>query len=69
METTTGVLYGLEMSIRAKLIAIGATSSETAVTGQQADLSMQETNWMDYIAGGMFATIKKTRNRQFYVAI
>ena len=51
METTTGVLYELEMSIRSKLIAIGATSIEKAVTSQQADLSMQETNWMDYIAG------------------
>ena len=37
METTTGVLYGLEMSIRSKLIAIGATSMEKAATSMQAD--------------------------------
>ena len=67
MERCTGILFGLEATIRTKLIAIGATSREKAVTSQEAHLDMQETNWMDYIAGGMFAMIKKTRNRRFYV--
>jgi hypothetical protein len=69
METTSGILYGIEMSIREKLIAIGATSKEKAATSQEAHLDMQEQNWMHYIAGGMLAMIKKEGNRRFYVAI
>ena len=67
METNTGVLYGLEASIKTKLIAQGAISEEKAVTIKQANFDMQERNWMAYIAGGMFATIKKTGNGRFYV--
>ena len=69
MEKNTGILFGLEDTIRTKLIAIGATSEEKAVTCQEAHFTMQELNWMDYIAGGMFAMIKKTRNKRFYVII
>ena len=69
METTSGVLYGLEATIRAKLVAIGATSREKAVSSQEAHFNLREQNWLDYIAGGMFALVKKTGDRRFYVAI
>jgi len=69
LERNTGILFGLEETIRTKLIAMGATSKAKAVTSQEAHFTMQELNWMDYIAGGMFAKIKKTRNRRFYVLI
>jgi hypothetical protein len=48
---------------------MGATSIEKAATTQQAQFSMKEENWIDYIAGGMFATIKKTGDGRFYVPI
>ena len=50
-------------------MAIGATSRETAATTQQAHFSMKEINWIDYIAGGMFAMIKKTGDGRFYVPV
>ncbi len=67
MEVVSGVLFGIEERIRVKLIAAGATSHEKAVTAEQANLDMQEENWIHYIAGGMFAGIKKTTANLYYV--
>jgi len=69
MEITSGTLYAVEAGIRSKLVAMGATSIEKAATCQQAHFSIKEVNWIDYIAGGMFAEIKKTGDGQFYVPI
>ena len=67
MEVVSGVLFGMEERIRAKLIAVGATSHEKAVSAQGANLDMQESNWIHYIAGGMFAGVKKTTDNLYYV--
>ncbi len=67
MEVVSGVLFGMEERIRAKLIAAGATSHEKAVNAQQAHLDAQEQNWVHYIAGGMFAAVKKTADNLYYV--
>jgi hypothetical protein len=67
MEVVSGVLFGMEERIRAKLIAAGAISHEKAVTAQQAHLDVQEENWIHYIAGGMFAGVKKTPANLYYV--
>ena len=69
MEATSGILFAVEAGIRSKLVAMGATSIEKAATSQQAKFSIKEVNWIDYIAGGMFAAVKKTRDRRFYVPI
>lgn len=69
MEKTTGILFGLEATIRTKLIAVGATSREKAVTSREAQFDMQEQNWINYIAGGLFAMVKKTGDGRFYVVI
>lgn len=69
MEKTTGILFGLEATIRTKLIEVGATSREKAVTSQEAQFDMQEQNWINYIAGGLFAMVKKTGDGRFYVVI
>ncbi len=68
MEVVSGVLFSMEESIRTKLLAAGATSKEKAVTAQEAHLDVQEQNWMHYIAGGMFARVKKTAANLYYVA-
>jgi hypothetical protein len=68
MEVASGILYSMEERIRTKLIAAGATSHGKAVTADEADLDMQEQNWIHYIAGGMFAGVKKTASNLYYVA-
>ena len=67
MEVVSGVAFGMEERIKAKLIAVGAISHEKAVTAQEAKLDVQESNWIHYIAGGMFAGVKKTTANLYYV--
>ena len=50
-----------------KLLSLDATSREKAVTAIEANLDMQEQNWLDYIAGGFLAKIKKTKDKRYYV--
>lgn len=69
MEATSGTLFAVEAGIRSKLVTMGATSIEKAATSQQANFSLKEENWIDYIAGGMFAQIKKTKDRRYYVPL
>jgi len=64
-----GIIYGLEASITTKLVTIGAISREKAATSLEAQLSSQEQNWLGYIAGGMFAKVKKTGKNRFYASI
>ena len=68
MEVVSGTLFSMEESISTKLLKAGATSQEKAVTAQEAHLDMQEQNWIHYIAGGLFARIKKTATNLYYVA-
>ena len=67
MSAITYNMFGVEESIRAKLIAAGATSSEKAVTSEKAKFDMQEENWIHYLAGGLFARIKKVASNLYYV--
>lgn len=67
MEGCSGTIYAMQQRIRAKLLAMGATSREKAVTAQEADLDMQESNWLPYVAGGLFAKVKKTKDKRYYV--
>ena len=66
METTSGIACAIEAGIKIKLKAIGATSIEKAATSKQAHFNIQEQNWINYIAGGMFAGVKKTKDGKFY---
>jgi len=68
MEVVSGTLFSMEERIKIKLLAAGATSQEKAVTAQEACLDMQEGNWIHYIAGGLFANVKKTASNLYYVA-
>jgi hypothetical protein len=69
MEVVSGTLFSMEERIRAKLIKAGAISHEKAVTAEEADLDMQEENWIHYIAGGLFAAVKKTAANLYYVSV
>lgn len=68
MRAVSGITYAMQQRILAKLVAKGATSEEKAVTAQEANLNMQEQNWLHYIAGGLFARVKKTKDKRYYVA-
>jgi hypothetical protein len=68
LESVSGTLFSMEERIKIKLVKAGATSPEKALTAQQAHLDMQEGNWIHYIAGGLFANIKKTAANRYYVA-
>jgi hypothetical protein len=67
MEKTSTVFLRMEYSIGNKLRSVGATSIDKAVLIEEANLDMQELNWIDYVAGGLFASVKKTRNKRYYI--
>ena len=69
MEAFSGILIDMEERIRVKLMAVGAISHEKAVSAEAAHLDIQEENWIHYIAGGMFASVKKTPANLYYVRI
>jgi hypothetical protein len=58
----------MQQRIAFKLSAVGADSRDKAVTVQAANLDFPEQNWLGYIAGGLFALIKKTKDKRYYVA-
>jgi len=68
MEAVAMTFLGIQERIWTKLTAAGATSIERAVTVQEAHLDMQEQNWLNYIAGGLFARVKKTQDKRYYTA-
>jgi hypothetical protein len=68
MEKTSMTFLRMEYSIGDKLRSVGATSIDKAVAIEEVDLDMQELNWINYVAGGLFATVKKTRNKRYYVS-
>jgi len=68
MAVASGTVFRMEQFIRAKLLAAGATSKEKAVTIHEAHFDMQEQNWLNYIAGGLFAAVKKTKDKRYYIA-
>jgi len=69
MEIASGTIFKMEQSIIAKLLAVRAISREEAKTIQEAHFDIQEQNWLNYIAGGLFAEVKKTADRRNYITI
>jgi hypothetical protein len=68
MNVCSGNVYAMQQRIIAKLLATDATSTIKAVTAQDAQLDMQEKNWLIYIAGGLNSKVKKTREKRYYVS-
>ena len=63
------VQFNMENEIWDKLVAVEATSEERAVTVEEAGLEVQEQNWLPYVAGGLFAKVKKTKDNRYYVRV
>lgn len=68
MSACSGTVYAMQQRIIAKLLATNATSPIKAVTAQEAQLDMQEQNWLCYVAGGLNSRVKKTRDKRYYIA-
>ena len=66
MSGASGTAFNVEERIRAKLVAAGATSSDKAVSSEQARFDTQEQNWLHYIAGGLFSRVKKAAGNLYY---
>ena len=53
--------------IISKIEKAGATSKEKAVTVEEAELDLQEQEWLGYFAGIFLGEIKKTEDKRYYV--
>ncbi len=67
MEACSGTIFAMQQRIIVKLLETGAISRKKAVTTQEAQLDMQEQNWLNYIAGGLLSKVKKTKDKRYYV--
>jgi hypothetical protein len=68
MEDVSQTVFEMQQRIASKLKAVGANSKDNAVTVREIDFDDSEQNWLDYIAGGLFALVKKTKDKRYYVA-
>ena len=69
MDKASTFYLQMEYRIGHKLRSMGATSIDKAVLIEEVNLDMQELNWIDYVAGGLFASVKKTRSNRYYITI
>jgi hypothetical protein len=51
-----------------KLTEVGATSEDNAVTPDDADLTLPERGWLNYLAGGLISRIRKTSDGRYYLS-
>ena len=66
MSNNGGFAAKMRFSIVDKLKKAGANSPKKAVTPIQAELDQLETQWLQYLAGGVLSTIKKTKDGRYY---
>ena len=64
----SGIQFVMQERLVRKFEKAGATSSEKAVTFEEAKLDEQEQYWLDYFAGVFLGKIKKTENRRYYIS-
>lgn len=62
-----GIIAKMRFAIIDKLKRAGANSPDTAVTPKEAELDLEESRWLGYLAGGALSTIKKTEDGRYYV--
>ena len=62
-----GTQFKMEQRLVRKFEIAGATSKEKAVTFKEANLTIEELNWLNYFAGVFLGKIKKTKNHRYYV--
>ena len=63
----SGIQFIMRQRIINKLEKAGATSRERSVTIKQAELDLQERQWLDYFAGVFLGKIKKTEDKRYFI--
>ena len=63
----SGIQFRMRHRIISRIEKAGATSKEKAVTIEEAELDLQEQEWLSYFAGGFLSTIKKTEDKRYYI--
>jgi hypothetical protein len=63
----SGVQFKMRFQIISKIEKAGGTSREKAVTIEEANLDMQEQQWLDYFAGAFLDIIKKTEDKRYFI--
>lgn len=61
-----GLVHRIRYLVEKKLTESNASSPETAVTADEAELTITERRWLLYLAGGM-SRIKKTEDDRYYL--
>ena len=67
MSSLSGFQFIMLNRIASKIERAGATSKEKAVTSEEAELDLQEQQWLIYFAGAFLGKIKKTTDRKYYI--
>ncbi len=62
-----GIVYRVRYSVEHKLTKANASSVKTAVTPDNADLTLLEREWLTYLTGGMTSQIRKTSDNRYYL--
>ena len=57
----------MRFTIISKLKKAEANSIEKAVTPEEANLNIEEKQWLNYLAGGTLSSIKKTEDGRYYI--
>jgi hypothetical protein len=60
------IVNNIQERIVEKLEAGKALSFETAITAKEANLDDEESSWLNYVAGGLFSKVKKTKDKRYY---
>ena len=64
-------LYGLQFKMQHRIVnrlkKAGATSIQKAVTIYEAELDLQEQQWLNYFAGSFLGEVKKTEDKRYFV--
>jgi hypothetical protein len=63
----SGIQFKMRQKIMNKLEKAGATTKGKAVTIEEAELDLQEQNWLSYFAGTFLGEVKKTEDQRYYV--
>ena len=63
----SGFQFVMRYRIIYKFEEAGATSKEKAVTIEEAELDLQEQQWLSYFAGGFLSEVKKTEDKRYYI--
>jgi len=62
-----GIQFVMQDRLVRKLVKVGATSFESAVTFEEAKFDEQELYWLAYFAGVFLGKIKKTETDRYYI--